>query len=162
MTFTTAIPGDRGSAIVEVLVLLPAVSLLMAGILATGNQLAMLSAAESASHAETLRSARGQSTLSGEWNALFPDGAPPYRFRDSHGKSSMDTLGWMPGLSGRSTVAVSLDRDWNPSTRSFLGLERQSLQRSGSLSGDCWNAGSKSGRKIGKAVKVMVATGIVR
>jgi hypothetical protein len=157
-------PGNRhdgGNAILETLVLLPVVSLLLVGIIASGNQLSMLSAAESAAHAEALRSARAQTSQAPAWNRFFPDNEERFRFDSSSGSGSRILPSPFPALAGRASVSVILDRKWDPLTRSGIGLDRQRVMRSDTVSGDCWAGSSGSGKKIKSTVKLLVGTGVL-
>ncbi len=148
-----------GQALVETLVLVPTLLIILAGILALGNHLSMLSIAESAAHSEALRIARKQPGCSAEWNRLLPAAECGFRF-DQAGKKITGSLFPLPlSLDGRTTVSTSLDRPWDPSTQGMLGWDRQRLSRTGIVSGDCWNAASPSGGRIRRAVTVLVATG---
>lgn len=151
---------SSGNAIVESLVVLPILLLLLAGIVASGNQLSMLSLSESASHAEALRNSRSQSSCASAWNGFLPVEESRFRFEASSGSDAGILPSPFPSLAGRSSVSVVLDRDWDPLTHAGIGLDRQHLSRTDSLSGDCWGGGSKSGKKIKTTVKLLVGTGI--
>jgi hypothetical protein len=145
---------------VEALILLPALSVLLAGVIASSNQSSMLSLSESASHAETLRLSRGQSSLAMSWNDFLPKEEERFRFEGSSGSGARILPSPFPSLAGRASVTVRLDRDWDRPTRSGIGLDRQRLSRSDSLSGDCWAGNSGSGKKIKTTVKLLVGTGV--
>ena len=151
---------SKGNAIVESLIVLPILSLLLAGIVASGNQLSMLSLSESAAHAEALRISRGQSSSASAWNGFLPGDEKRFRFEAATGSGARILPSPFPSLAGRASVSVSLDREWDPLTRAGLGLDRQQNSRNDSLSGDCWAGGTRSGKKIKTTVKLLVGTGI--
>lgn len=151
---------SSGNAVVESLLVLPILSLLIAGIVASGNQLSMLSLSESASHAEVLRSSRGQSSSAATWNGFLPRDEKRFRFETSSGSGARILPSPFPSLAGRESISVVLDREWDPLTRAGIGLDRQHISRSDSLSGDCWSGSSRSGKKIKNTVKFLVGTGI--
>ncbi len=158
---TTLGNSYSGHAVVESLLIIPLLSLMLVGINAFGNSLSMLSAAESASHTEALRVARRQPSLASEWNRHFPTSEDKYRFDLSSGAGARILPTPFPSLSGRAKASVSLDREWDFWTRNALRIGNQQIEQKDELSGDCWENGSGSGRKIRNVVKVLVATGVL-
>ncbi len=158
----TSEPGRRsGNALVESLFIFPLLSLMLVAVYASGNTLSMLSTAESASHAEGLRAARRQSSVADKWNSAFAASEKPFRFDQSSGSGARLLPSPFPSLSGRQTSAVTLDREWDPWTRSALRIDKQRIERKDELSGDCWENGTGSGRKIRNTVKLLVGTGVL-
>lgn len=151
--------SKTGFALLETALMLPLLSIMLIGIYAFGNTLTVLSMAESESHAETLRVARKQTSSATGWNDLFPAGEKGLESHSSEGSGARILPSPLPNLAARAKVTVSIDRDWDIWTRSYLGIKSQKVGRNAELSGDCWDAGTASGKKVRAVVIALAVSG---
>jgi hypothetical protein len=152
--------SSRGQSLVETLLVLPPLLGLLAGGYWCYRNLSLSSSAESAAHAQMLRSGRRLSGIDRRLSATILPGDNAVRI-ESHDERLAGSLPSFGSLSGRTaaTVRVSLGKE---PIGAFLDMPSHDVRKTAEGSVDCWDKGSPSASKIRRVVLGVVATGMIR
>ncbi len=152
--------ADQGQSLVESVLLLPPILLLIYGACVCIRSSSLDSAAESAAHAETIRCGRRLSSLNREIPASMGSIGQETQIRAENRSISVPSAIPLPNLVGRTfgRTDVHWIFDDMPGLEQLPSLR---LTRNSQMSVDCWDRGSGSGKNIRRAVKGVVASGVL-
>jgi hypothetical protein len=152
---------NSGAAAIEAALLLPLLLVLIGGTYAACRSAFLKSRAESAAHAEAVRSGRRLPGIESRLADSILPGGQGVAIRSGRGKETRLLPPPFPSLAGRSRGIAAVDKGWEEVALA-AGFPRLSLSRLSEMSVDCWDAGSSSGRKVRRVVKTAVATAALR
>jgi type II secretory pathway component PulJ len=152
--------SPRGQSLLETALALPLVLILLGGGYWFFRDLSLSSSAESAAHAQMLRSGRRcagiESRLSG---MIHPaDNVVRIEGRDD------PLIGRIPlfrGLAGRTVASVGVSLR-SESVGAFLHLPSHTIRRDAEGAVDCWGKGTSSGTTVRRTVRGILSTGVLR
>jgi hypothetical protein len=152
---------SQGQGLVETTLLLPAVLLLLYGTFACLRAYFLDSAAESAAHAEAIRSGRQLAGMERQMSdSILPEGKGVRIYADAGTKTKLLPAPF-PGLTGRTKGIAEVQNDWEE-TFAMANLPPLHTGRISEMSVDCWEKRSPSGKNIRRVVSGIVVTGILR
>ena len=149
-----------GQSLVETILALPLLLILLAGGYWIYRYLSLSSSAESAAHAQMLRTGRRLGGIEPRLSVTIHPGEDVARI-ESHNDPLIGVVPLFRGLSGRTTAAadVSLEKE---AVGAFLDLPSHALHRKAEGAVDCWGKETPSGGAVRRTVKGILATGALR
>lgn len=152
---------SKGQSLVETAVALPVLLLLLAGAYVCCRSVFLVSAAESAAHAEMLRAGRGLPGLERKMSESIAADRNIVAIRsDTNGKSRLLPSPF-PSLAGRTKAFAEIRKRWEEAG-GYADLPALQTSRAAEGSVDCWGKQTASGKRVRGLVGVYVATGILR
>lgn len=155
---------DKGQALLELAVCLPAVVLLAVMAYAGCRAAHLRSAGSSAAQSELLRTGRRLDSFGDRLRkSLEPHGrgvSVGYG-RDRWAASRLVPGIPVPAMAGRDSATVGIEKTWEEVWASGE-IPRLRLSRRTEAAVDCWDDGSPSGKKLKKAVDAVAALGFLR
>jgi len=157
----TVLSQSKGQSLIETAVALPVLLLLLAGSYVCCRSAFLLSAAESAAHAEMLRAGRGLPGLERKMSESIAEDRNIVAIRsDTNGKSRLLPSPF-PSLAGRTIASSDIRKRWEEAG-GYADLPALRSSRTAEGSVDCWGMQTDSGKKVRVLVGGYVATGILR
>lgn len=151
----------KGQGLVETALALPVLLLLLAGAYVCCRSSFLISAAESAAHAEALRAGRGQPGIEEKMSNSIASGRRVVTIRPAGNGKTRLLPSPFPSLAGRTKGIAEIDKSWEE-TGGLVGLPALQAIRAAEASVDCWDRKTSSGGRIRGFVRGYVATGVLR
>lgn len=145
----------------ETALALPVLLLLLAGAYVCCRSSFLISAAESAAHAEALRAGRGQTGIEKKMADSIAAESRVVTIRPAGGGKTRLLPSPFPSLAGRTKGIAEIDKSWEEAG-GLTGLPALQATRTAEASVDCWDRKTSSGSKIRGIVRGYVATGFLR
>lgn len=151
-------PG--GQSLVEMVLVLPLLLILVGGGHWFYRDLSLSSSAESAAHAQMLRSGRRQTGIESRLSGTIHPGDNVARI-EAHNDPLIGEVPLFRGLAGRTIASadVSLGKE---SVGAFLDMPTHTLRREAEGAVDCWGKETPSGSTVRRTVQGILLTGALR
>jgi len=151
-------PG--GQSFVETVLLLPLLLILLGGGYWFYRNFSLSSAAESAAHAQMLRTGRRQAGIEPRLSGMIHPGNNVARV-GAHNDPLIGEVPLFRGLAGRTVAYVNVSLEME-SVGAFLSLPSHTLRREAEGAVDCWGMETPSGATVRRAVQGILLTGAMR
>jgi len=151
-------PG--GQALVETALVLPLLLILLGGGYWFYRDLSLSSSAESAAHAQMLRTGRRQARIEHRLSGTIHPGDNVARI-EGHNDPLIGEVPLFRGLAGRTIAAANVSLGKEP-VGAFLELPSHTLRREAEGAVDCWGKGTPSGSTVRRTVQGILLTGALR
>ena len=149
-----------GQSLVEAALALPLLLILLGG----GNwfyrDLSLSSSAESAAHAQMLRTGRRLAGIEPRLSGSIHPGNNVVHI-EAHNDPLIGEVPLFRGLAGRTIASASVSFGKEP-VGAFLDLPSHALQREAEGAVDCWGKESPSGATVRRTVQGILLTGVLR
>jgi len=149
-----------GQSLVEVVLLLPPLLILLGGGYWFYRNLSLLSSAETAAHAQMLRSGRRLSGIEPRLSVAIHPGDNVAHI-EARNDPLISEVPLFRGLAGRTIASACVSLGKEP-VGAFLDLPSHALRREAEGSVDCWGKETSSGSTVRRTVKGIVLTGVLR
>jgi hypothetical protein len=149
-----------GQTIVETVLVLPLLLILLGGGYWFYRDLSLSSSAESAAHAQMLRTGRRQAGIESRLIGTIHPGDNVTRI-ESHNDSLIGEVPLFLGLAGRTIASVNISLG-KEHVGAFLDLPSHTLRREAEGAVDCWGRGTPSGSTVRRTVQGFLLTGALR
>jgi hypothetical protein len=149
-----------GQSLVETALVLPLLLILLGGGFWFYRELSLASSAESAAHAQMLRTGRRQEGIEPVLSGTIHPKNNVARF-ESHNDPLVGEVPLFRGLAGRTIASVNVSLEREP-VGAFLDLPSHPLRREAEGAVDCWGKESPSGSKVRRTVQGIMMTGALR
>lgn len=152
--------SPRGQSLVEATLLLPLLLVLLGGGYWFYRDLSLSCSAESAAHAQMLRTGR---RLAGIESRLAGSIHPEIDAARVEGRDDplIAEIPLFRGLAGRTTASASVSIGKEP-VGGFLDLQPHALRREAEGAVDCWGKETRSGATVRRTVQGILLTGVLR
>jgi len=151
-------PG--GQSFVETVLLLPLLLILLGGGYWFYRNFSLSSAAESAAHAQMLRTGRRQAGIEPRLSEMILPGNNVARI-GAHNDPLIGEVPLFRGLAGRTVAYVNVSLEMEP-VGAFLSLPSHTPRREAEGAVDCWGMETPSGSTVRRAVQGILLTGAMR
>ena len=151
-------PG--GQALVETVLVLPLLLILLGGGYWFFRDLSLSSSAESAAHAQMLRTGRRQTGIEPRLSGTIHPAENVARM-EAHGVPLIGEVPLFRGLAGRTIASANVSLGKEP-VGAFLDLPSHTLRREAEGAVDCWGKESPSGATVRRTVQGILLTGALR
>jgi hypothetical protein len=152
--------SSGGQTIVEALLVLPLLLILLGGGYWFYRDLSLSSSAESAAHAQMLRSGRRQAGIESRLSGTIHPGDNVARI-ESHNDPLIGEVPLFLGLAGRTIASVNISLG-KEHVGAFLDLPSHTLRREAEGAVDCWGKETPSGSTVRRTVQGFLLTGALR
>ncbi|TSA00445.1 MAG: hypothetical protein D4R80_01020 [Deltaproteobacteria bacterium] len=142
------------------MLVLPLLLILLGGGYWSYRDLSLASSAESAAHAQMLRTGRRQAGIEPLLSGTIHPGNSVARF-ESHNDPLIGEVPLFRGLAGRTIASVNVSLEREP-VGAFLDLPSHTLRREAEGPVDCWGKESTSGSTVRRTVQGILLTGALR
>jgi len=149
-----------GQSIVETVLLLPAILLLLGGGYWFYRNLSLSSSAESASHAQMLRSGRRMPGIEPRLSKTIHPADDVVRI-EAHDDPPIAPVPPFRGLAGRTVASVTVSLAGEP-VGALLDLPSHAPRREAEGAVDPWGKETRSGSTVRRTVRGIVWTGVLR
>ena len=149
-----------GQALVETVLLLPLLLILLGGGYWCFRDLSLSSSAESAAHAQMLRTGRRQAGIEPRLSGTIHPGDDVARI-EAHNDPLIGEVPLFRGLAGRTIASANVSLGKEP-VGAFLDLPSHAIRREAAGAVDCWGKESPSGATVRRTVRVILLTGALR
>jgi len=151
-------PG--GQALVETMLVLPLLLILLGGGYWFYRDLSLSSSAESAAHAQMLRTGRRQGGIEARLCGTIHPGDNVARI-GAHNDPLIGEVPLFRGLAGRTIASANVSLGKEP-VGAFLDLPSHTLRREAEGAVDCWGKETASGATVRRTVRGILLTGALR
>jgi hypothetical protein len=151
-------PG--GQTIVETVLVLPLLLILLGGGYWFYRDLSLSSSAESAAHAQMLRTGRRQAAIESRLSGTIHPGDNVAHI-EAHNDFLIGEVPLFRGLAGRTIASVNISLGKEP-VGAFLDLPSHTLRREAEGAVDCWGKETPSGSTVRRTVQGILLTGALR
>lgn len=151
-------PG--GQALVETVLVLPLLLILLGGGYWFYRDLSLSSSAESAAHAQMLRTGRRLAGIESRLSRTIHPGDNVARI-EAHNDPLIGEVPLFRGLAGRTIASANVSLGKEP-VGAFLDLPSHTLLREAEGAVDCWGKETPSGAAVGRTVQGILLTGALR
>jgi hypothetical protein len=152
---------SKGQGLVETALALPVLLLLLAGAYVCCRSLFLISAAQTAAHAEALRAGRGLAGIEQKMSDSITAERGVVTIRPAGGGKTRLLPSPFPSLAGRTEGIAEIDKRWEEAG-GYADLPALQATRIAEASVDCWERKTSSGNRIRGFVRGYVATGFLR
>jgi hypothetical protein len=152
--------SSRGQSIVETALVLPLLLAMLAGGYWFYRDLSLASSAESAAHAQMLRSGRRLPGIASRLSGTIHPDADVARI-EAHEDPLVGEVPLFRGLAGRTFASVEVNLRREP-VGAFLDLPSHAPRREAESAVDCWGKETPSGATVRRTVQGMLLTGALR
>jgi hypothetical protein len=152
--------SPRGQSLVETLLVLPLLLILLGGGYWFYRDLSLSSSAESAAHAQMLRTGRRQSGIESRLSGTIHPGDNVARI-EARNDPLIGEVFLFRGLAGRTIASANVSLGKEP-VGAFLDLPSHNLRREAEGAVDCWGKETRSGSAVRRTVQGIVWTGALR
>jgi len=152
--------SPRGQSLVETALVLPLLLILLGGGYWFYRDLSLSSSAESAAHAQMLRTGRRLAGIEPRLSGSIHHGDDAVRIEGRNDP----LIGEVPlfrGLAGRTIASASVSLGKEPAG-AFLDLPPHTLRREAGGAVDCWGKETRSGSSVRRTVRGILLTGALR
>ena len=149
-----------GQALVETVLLLPLLLILLGGGYWCFRDLSLSSSAESAAHAQMLRTGRRQAGIEPRLSGTIHPGDNVARL-EGRNDPLVGEVPLFRGLAGRTIAAANVSLGREP-VGVFLDLPSHALRREAEGVVDCWGKETPSGSTVRRTVQGILLTGALR
>ena len=149
-----------GQALVETVLLLPLLLILLGGGYWCFRDLSLSSSAESAAHAQMLRTGRRQAEIEPRLSGTIHPGDDVARI-EAHTDPLIGEVPLFRGLAGRTIASANVSLGKEP-VGAFLDLPSHAIRREAAGAVDCWGKESPSGATVRRTVRGILLTGAFR
>ncbi|MBP2688991.1 MAG: hypothetical protein H6Q83_1178 [Deltaproteobacteria bacterium] len=149
-----------GQALVETVLLLPLLLILLGGGYWCFRDLSLSSSAESAAHAQMLRTGRRQAEIEPRLSGTIHPGDDVARI-EAHTDPLIGEVPLFRGLAGRTIASANVSLGKEP-VGAFLDLPSHTLRRGAEGAVDCWGKDTPSGVTVRRTVQGILFTGALR
>ena len=151
-------PG--GQSLVETTLVLPLLLILVGGGYWCYRDLSLSSSAESAAHAQMLRTGRRQEGIEPRLSGTIHPKDNVARI-EAHNDPLIGKVPPFHGLAGRTIASANVSLEKEP-VGAFLDLPSHTLRRGAEGAVDCWGKGTPSGATVRRTVQGILLTGALR
>ncbi|OIP33111.1 MAG: hypothetical protein AUK27_11255 [Deltaproteobacteria bacterium CG2_30_66_27] len=152
--------SPRGQALVETVLALPLLLILLGGGYWFYRNLSLFSAAESAAHAQMLRSGRRLPGIERRLSGTILPGDKAARI-EARNDPLTGEVPLFRGLAGRTVAAADVSLGKEP-VGAFLDPPSHAFRREAEGAVDCWGRDTPSGATVRRTVKGILLTGVLR
>lgn len=157
----SALSAPSGQSLVETVLVLPPLLILLGGGYWFYRNLSLSSSAESAAHAQMLRTGRGLPGIEQRLSAtIHPEGNNVVHI-EAHDDPLVGEIPLFRGLAGRTTAAANVSLGKEP-VGAFLDLPSHAFRQEAEGTIDCWAKETSSGSTIRRTVRGILSTGVLR
>ena len=149
-----------GQALAETVLVLPLLLILLGGGYWFFRDLSFSSSAESAAHAQMLRSGRRQAGIERRLSGTIHPGTNVARI-EAHNDPLIGEVPLFRGLAGRTIASANVSLGKEP-VGAFLDLPSHTLRREAEGAVDCWGKETPSGATVRRTVRGILLTGALR
>jgi hypothetical protein len=149
-----------GQSIVEAVLVLPLLLILLGGGYWFYRGLSLSSSAESAAHAQMLRTGRRQAGIESRISGTIHPGENVARI-EGHNDPLVGEVPLFRGLAGRTVASADVSLEKEP-VGAFLDLTSHTLRRETEGAVDCWGKETPSGATVRRTVQGILLTGALR
>ncbi len=149
-----------GQSLVETALVLPLLLILLGGGYWFYRDLSLSSAAESAAHAQMLRSGRRLEGIESRLSGTIHPGDDVAHI-EAHNEPLIGEVPLFGGLAGRTTASAGVSLGKEP-VGAFLDLPSHALRREAGGAVDCWGKETPSGSTVRRTVQGILVTGVLR
>jgi hypothetical protein len=149
-----------GQAIVESVLVLPLLLVMLGGGYWFYRELSLSSSAESASHAQMIRSGRRLAGIEPRLSGTIHPGDNVVRI-ESHNDPLVGEVPLFRGMAGRTIASANVSLGKEP-VGAFLDLPSHAIRRETRGAVDCWGRETPSGSTVRRTVKAILLTGALR
>ena len=157
---TSRLYSPAGQALVETALVLPLLLILLGGGFWFYRDLSLSSSAESAAHAQMLRTGRRQAGIENRLSVTIHPGDNVARI-EAHNDPLIGEVPLFRGLAGKTVASANVFLGKEP-VGAFLNLPSHTLRREAEGAVDCWGKESPSGATVRRTVKGILLTGALR
>jgi len=152
--------SPAGQALVETALVLPLLLILLGGGYWFYRDLSLSSSAESAAHAQMLRTGRRLAGIGPRLSGSIHPGKNVVHI-EAHSDPLIGEVPLFRGLAGRTIASANVSLGKEP-VGAFLDLPSHSLRREAEGAVDCWGKESPSGTTVRRTVEGILLTGALR
>lgn len=152
--------SPSGQSLVETVLVLPLLLILLGGGYWFYRNLSLSSSAESAAHAQMLRSGRRLAGIEPRLSGTIHPGAEVVHI-EAHNDPLIGEVPLFRGLAGRTIAAADVSLGKEP-VGAFFALPSHVFRREAEGAVDCWGKETPSGSTVRRTVKGILLTGVLR
>jgi len=149
-----------GQSLVETALVLPLLLILLGGGYWSYRNLSLSSSAESAAHAQMLRTGRRLPGIEPRLSGTIHPGDDVARI-EARNDPLIGEVPLFRGLAGRTIAAAEVSLEKEP-VGAFLDLPSHAFRREAEGAVDCWGKETSSGSTVRRIVKGILLTGVMR
>jgi hypothetical protein len=149
-----------GQSLIETAMVLPLLLILLGGGYWFYRDLSLSSSAESAAHAQMLRTGRRLAGIEPRLSGTIHPGDNVAHI-EAHNDPLIGVVPLFSGLSGRTTASADVSLGNEP-VGAFLDLPSHALRREAEGAVDCWGKETPSGSTVRRTVRGILLTGVLR
>jgi hypothetical protein len=152
--------SPSGQSLVETALVLPLLLILLGGGYWFYRNLSLSSSAESAAHAQMLRTGRRLAGIEPRLSGTIYPGDNVAHI-EAHNDPLIGEVPLFRGLAGRTIASADVSLGKEP-VGAFLDLPSHALRRKAGGAVDCWGKGTPSGSTVRRTVQGILLTGVLR